>query len=1126
MKKLVITLATLMAFSGVSAQTILKEDFETGNTEKFGLPVTVSNDWKVVSSYTGAIQQFNWHNTYRTGEAKVFPSTNSARVESPVFSGDREDVGPREEVLLSPELNLNDTYQLKFSFYVSGNMVYADDSRYDLQVRVVEGDDIEGGETIFSLHNEKMLRESGIVGYPLYGWDPHTAAVDLSDFKGEKVKLAFVYKTYQPMANVLELDDISVSKFDPPTGPVARLSLTRNDFGTMYVGERVYSELISLTNIGKDGLTIRSVDLPDGMDLVMPDRGKELLAYQSADFRLRYNAGMTTPASGSVVFHTNGGDVSVDFTASKQALPVGTNLETFEGSFPPAGWANNGWSTGFMAIEGDYSATGSGYYGVTTLRTPRLDLNDPSKVTFTFFNHFTSDDPEGAPEYDITLELSDDGGETYKVLWTSDYINELNTILTKTIDLPAAGDNCYLRWSYPAIEVDDEGAAEHSTFIFDRVLLPPLFGQDGVPGAPTLKGPENNKEQVYPKGVVLTWGPAQFADGYKVYVGTTAACNELVDGTDVGKAYSFSLPTLDYETTYRWKIVPYNSKGDCPAVSTWRFTTQKDASVSEYPYEENFNDTFPTGWTTTATEQIGNHEWAKNNYYPYQFDGKTYGVLFSGWQNPGESTELVTPEFLLPSDKTMVLTFLWANQHPSNLKVDPEGLKKKNNADPHNGKSKVSFQILTNGQWEDLTYYSDANSKTETAYWITEKVDLSPYIGQKVQFRWVHESYDHSDGGSAITHVRVVENKDFTAGLNRSSWDAGKVNFNMGKESGDIFTLFNQGTKELVLRNVEFSTPNFTTTLKTGDKIAVDDAMKFGLRFNALESAATVEDKMVLSFDDDFKIELPVKGEALPKGTYYYSFEPNEFEYDWSADFITVDQDNLQNFAFLYTWVGYSKNGNFSAFSLENDREGDGMYGMMVPVSGMHALVAASPQYGKADNWLISHGLKINSESAMSFWVRNMHTQGDVEPAPLHRFEVLVSESSRAITTAYATLVEETEIPLLPHNSPWKEYTVDLSKYAGKEVYVALRHTTDKVTNLAFFDDIAFHNVEYVNGPDVGVCSPVAIGEIVRIEVYNFNGVKMAEASDVNVIETLDKGLYIVKAYDKEGNSNAYRIVR
>lgn len=1109
MKKLLCSIACLAAFTGLQSQTILFEDFETDATHDTASPLTKGEGWTVIKSYNGDNFKYNWYNEYRdpTNEKNILISGgHCASVDAAIFTSG-EGTGPREEILLSPQLNLDDTYQLKFSFIVSP-MNGQENSLYDLQVRVVEGDeDVTKAETIFTIQDERVLRECDITPFPINTWEVQTAKVDLSAFKGKKVKLAFVFKMMKKIANVVHLDDISVSKFNPPTGPVATISTDTYSYGDLYIGEKKWSDIMTIKNIGLDGLKITSVDMPDGIGLSMDYNTVNLQRNTSVDFNISYTASFTSPANGKVVFHTTGGDLTFNFDAKKQVLPQGALFEGFEEYFPPAGWTSTNWGYTTTSIEGDRSADCDGGYGKSYLRSPRIDLTDGGKVTFTFLNRY---DGEELPEYDIELQVSYDGGTNWMKKWDTS-TQPLNEIKTVTVDLGIGSDESYIRWYYPEVETDDYGAFDHSYFLLDRVLLPNVVGADGVPTRARLVTPTNNATDIFNKNVTLKWEPAQFAEGYKLYVGVNNDANDLINGQDLGKALSYTIPIdLKHATTYRWKIVGYNAKGDATDVPVWKFTTQDNATVKVYPYEENFTEVgktnVPNGWSSTSTSEYPNRAWSPNKIYPYKADGKEYPAMAAFWLNAGESSNLKSPDIELPADKIMAITFLWGNRHPSDLKVDPSGLTKKNNAEPNNGIDIISFQVNDGSGWTTLSTISE-NRSEDGSYWITEKVDLAAYQGKTVQLRWLYEALSGRNDGSAIAHVVIDENKDYTAGVNISKWNAGQVNYEKAVTSGDIFTLFNQGTKDLTIEKVEFSTPNFSSSLKTGDKIASEGAMKFSIRFDAMQSNKVVNDKLVVTLTGDASIEIPVEGTALAADTRYYSFEPNELEYDWTEDFTMIDVDKSPNFYFTTSWVNYSAGGQKCAFSVENDSYETGMYGMMAPVSGIWALVGACPVSTRADNWIIYKQVTPKAGATFEFYARNSDTKGTVLPDPLHSVTVLVSEKGNTDTKDFKEVMLKTELPLCENNE-WNFYEVSLDEYAGKPVYIALRHTTDAITRLAYFDDFKFTNIDPNGSSSI---EEVAIDNDTDVEVYRIDGIRVAAGKAADVVKTLDKGIYIIK---------------
>lgn len=1126
MKKIYMILAMLLSLFGTTsqAQTILDEDFETSSTETYSRPVATGQGWTTVDSYNGNKMSYRWHNYYAS--KGTITGKHVAGCDAPLTASDVDGAGPREEILLTPELDLNDTYELSFTWIVSP-MISKPESLYDLQVRVVTDGNLDDAETVFSIQNESMLKESGVLVYPITTWDPHTSKINLSDWKGQKVKLAFVYKMMTPFANVVWLDDVKVKQFTPAVTPVPVVSLDRFNFGTLYIGEKLYSDVITLTNQGTNGLKITGFDFPQGISCTLDPESVNLDKYESVRFQLAYSASLTSPASGNAVIHTNGGDVTIQFSATKQVVPEGYMLETFNDYFPPAGWKNNGWSGRKIAIEGDCSAYATGSFSDQILTSPRLDLTNGGKVTFTYYNQFDSYEGGTYQMNDIKVEVSTDGGQTWTQKWIFNY--ELGEYMeTVTVDLGKGTDNSYVRWVNTAIQSTDEGAEEYSDFYLDRVLLPNVYGANGVPGAATLVKPADGATEVYPKDIVLEWGPAQFAQGYKVYVGSNAEMNNLVNGVDVNNALTYTIPVADYETTFSWKVVPYNTYGNAFAdvVPVWSFTTQRDASTSTYPYSENFDSgNMPTGWTQTPDEKTprntasGYAEWEINKYATYGGSGAT---LYTAWLNAGGQNSVTTQEFLLPADMDMSISFSWGDAHPRELVIDESGMVKKQNVEPNNGVSDIVFEIFADGEWKQLSYISENSFNGDNKYWIDENISLNEYAGKKVQFRWTHHSYSSADTGAALDNILIDGVVGDKAIFNKDSWNAGKVNYNKAVNSGEIFSVLNKGKNVLKVKSATFGTQNFTTDLAAGTEIQPNDGAAFSMQFNAQTTEAVVEDNLTIEFEGGYSVSLPVKGEALAADVFYYSFEPNDLEYNWEDKFTMIDADNAPSYEFGAYWINFEKSGDKFAFWPGDD---EAMYGIMSPVSGTHALVAASPNEAStktADNWIISTKLDATSNSTFDFYARNWECLQSVLPSPAHRISVLVSETSNTDMNSFTAVLPEQEIPFLDGHD-WQHYTVDLSAYAGKSIYVALRHTTNAATNVAFFDDFTFSHFQ-----DANSIKAVSFGEIdnnAEVEVYSMSGMMVKKGYGVETLKALPQGMYVVKVNNGDA-VKSFRITR
>jgi hypothetical protein len=1122
MQKIYFSILGLMLGMSVQAQTILEEDFETGATASASTPLTRGEGWTTVNSYTGTKMTYNWYNYYRDPEGQGGATINGAccaACDGP-FSGE-DGAGPREEILLSPELNLDDTYQLQFSWAVSP-MNAEDRSRYDLQVRVVENDDLKSAETVFSIQSEQMLRESGVTVFPIGTWDRHTSKVDLSDWKGSKVKLAFVYKMMAATSNIAWLDDIIVKKFTPATGPVASVTLDRYDFKEVYIGEKFYTEVITLTNVGKNGLKVTGFDLPEGISTTLDADKVDLKTYQSVDFQLAYSASMTSPAQGNAVIHTTGGDVTIAFTASKQLIPEGYQFETFDAYFPPAGWRNSGWNATAQAIEGDRSAYCGGNFSVAYLRSPRLDLSNGGTLKFTYFNEYSGD---SAPEYDIEVQVSYDGGDTWTTKWVSDYQNGLNQLLNAEVDLGMGTDESYVRWYYPAIEMDDEGAYDHSNFTLDRVLLPNVYGVDGVPGKATLIAPANNEQNVYPRDIVLQWGPAQFAKGYKLYVGSNDDANDLIEGLNVGEQLSYTIPKAAYETTYKWRVVAYNDKGESTA-TTWRFTTQPDASVMEFPYEENFDacaDTkdVPAGWLSTTTITELYPTWTNRRWEPLATN-KAYGgkgaSLYTMWLYAGYSSSLTSPEFRLPAEgKAMSISFVWGDNHPVSLIEDETGLLKKQNVEGGNGYSDVTFEILSDGEWKQAAYLSEnVNEDGETKYWRNETVDLTEYAGKTVQFRWTNHAYSGAHKGAGLDNIVIDGIVDDGVAFNKEGWEAGKVNFGKGTRSADI-TLLNTGKKTQKVKSVSFYTVDFQSSIAIGQEIPAAEGIVFNLVFTANQAAKVVTDTMTIEFESGLQATFPVVGEALAEDVLYYSFEPNDLDYSWKEDFTMIDVDRKNNYELGYYLTTVENDGGKYAFTQVTNNN----LSMLAAISGNHTIAASAPEDNSAaDDWLISKQLTPAEGATFDFYARNLGTVNSIfiGDNDYHHVTVLVSEAGNTSTSDFRTVMNDVEMPYLKENE-YNHYTVDLSAFAGKNIYVALRHTTVNANWLAFFDDFTFTHVAPA-GADAVENLKVDAGT--SLTVYTLDGVQVAAGQGRHTLDALAKGLYVVKTAD----GKAIRVVR
>jgi hypothetical protein len=115
------------------------------------------------------------------------------------------------------------------------------------------------------------------------------------------------------------------------------------------------------------------------------------------------------------------------------------------------------------------------------------------------------------------------------------------------------------------------------------------------PGCVTYITPANEAVNV-PINTTLSWSQDPIAEGYRLHLGSPLPAS----GIDLGDVLSYQ-GSLQYSTTYQWKVVPYNELGDAEDCAVFSFTTMADPSITP-PFTENFNSTPfpPLNWARFA----------------------------------------------------------------------------------------------------------------------------------------------------------------------------------------------------------------------------------------------------------------------------------------------------------------------------------------------------------------------------------------------------------------------------------------------------------------------------------------------------------------------------------------------
>lgn len=1034
---------------GLRAESLLNEGFETWTAANFP-----ANGWTVVNdTQEGTVN----HWTVETGTSVLSGSVN-------LFcnAGSYITVEPvKEEWVITPALTLGNTnYNLKFLW--EGASAAAFKNEYDFQVRVTDNDG-ESWTTIFSFLNQKQVENSGVV-YPWTGWTANSSLLSLKAYAGKTIKIAFVHcllVSGEGKGNCVRLDDVVVESGAAIDAPIAEVTPSSYIFPGSYIGVGKWSEKFALSNKGVGELTVTGISGLEGTDFTtnLDPAAVSIKPGAEYEFYVCYTpSSALSPNTATMTIHTNGGDVSIALEGTKIILPGEYNLESFEsGTFPPLGWtADEGWTQGSAyATSGNYSAACSFAENNPTLVTPRLDCSEGTyELQFNYANVWEpSADDAVAPESEFEVYFSKDGKATWNKIASCDSINRWEHL---AIDLGTpASDNCYIMFKY-VLDVDLSSSGwddlpEYSTTFLDDVILPPYYGSNSAPGAATTPSPENGATDVFNEELTLTWSGVQFAQGYKVYVGKSASDFSVVNGAEVTEC-SYTIPTLDYGTTYYWKVVAYNDMGETASPEVWSFTTLADQTVSTYPWSEGFDDEVfpPLGWRSMGE---GYTEWDLTNYTTY--DGKGSAYISAGGSN--QQGILQTPAFVLPADKDMQISFYWGNAVPAGLTKSVQGTTTIN-------KDTLYFEIKVDNAWQELAHISSAQAEGQS--WERQRIVLSDYRGKTVSFRWRYSAVDYMGSGASLDKILIEEAP--TAGkavINVSSWAAGDVNYNKAVTS-PMLNLLNDGEQTMTITGVSFTNCNFSTSLHKDMVLDSRESVDFNITFAAGETSAPVEDELVITFDNASTVTLPVSGTALGKYTRYFSFEDDEFGSIAPKGFTTVDADHSATVSPVM--IDYPNIGNAYAYIVINQLPApDGAdWRNIYPRSGNQLLATmASANETEAVDWLISDQMTARDNAHFRFYAKSY--DGDNTYHPFAALTVLVSTTDNAVSS-FTPISGFTSVQVPYKNNSdsqtsWTEFDVDLSQYAGQPIYIAVRNNTPADGFVTFFDDFYFEDFEYVN---------------------------------------------------------------
>ncbi|MBI9031748.1 hypothetical protein JEZ13_07095, partial [bacterium] len=327
--------------------------------------------------------------------------------------------------------------------------------------------------------------------------------------------------------------------------------------------------------------------------------------------------------------------------------------------------------------------------------------------------------------------------------------------------------------------------------------------QAGAPIMPTLNSPV---DQAYDQALTtfLEWTEEANTSWCRLYYADNSG---FLNATEINSATSPYQVSLDYNTTYYWKVIAVSTTNLETSSHTYSFTTEYSV-IDEFPYTDGFENSWvglpsaPLGWQQISVS--GTNIWQQSSVSPHS---GSYSAKAPFSATGGEHL-LITPTFNFDSSITYRLKF-WLKGHstyPTDLKVQiADG----------NYSDETDFTT-------DLAYYITGNNMPTE--WTEETILLSDYSGNHaIAFRAIDddgyyvyidditieevpatalmdiqpESIDFGDffqGDVATTETVTISNIGDEAGEITEISVSDNVNFNLSDENLYPFTINSQSS--------------------------------------------------------------------------------------------------------------------------------------------------------------------------------------------------------------------------------------------------------------------------------------------------------------------------------------------
>ncbi len=446
-------------------------------------------------------------------------------------------------------------------------------------------------------------------------------SIDLLPYNSEPFEIQIIGIAGDDHYCTISIDDIKV--FNNPAVPTPATLYTPSDLEN-YVDEQ---GLLRWRN--SDGATGYKLsigtDYPPTNILDNDDRGNSLVY----DF---FNYSMGTTYYWQVTPYNNNGDAVgcpiMSFTTRPD--PATSNC-LFAEDFSTWPLDSNRWSTGGTQQWAEDPGSGGAYCDLwgwssgnnATLISAPITISGNYNLEFRWSHKFRPVEFNDALNIFVSTNQSTWSllaGKAQEQLHSNDGADNLSpgTFVWETISLDQySGQTIYLKFegvygAGPRLYIDDIS-------VYER-----------VPSCPTVPVPADLATGVIEAGT-LSWVSAQGAAGYKISLGTDNPPTNIADSIDVGTSLFYDYTGLAYNTTYYWKVTPYDTVGDDADCPVWQFQTRTGFAVTTFPCTETFDDgQLPNLW---VDDPSNTDPWSINNSTPSVDTGPQSGDHTSGSGN-------------------------------------------------------------------------------------------------------------------------------------------------------------------------------------------------------------------------------------------------------------------------------------------------------------------------------------------------------------------------------------------------------------------------------------------------------------------------------------------------------------